>query len=599
MEFHHPPALTLSKDVKWFLAILLVIGIVLLATVIPGVFIIDEDNYLVSVLALRHGGFTPPGLDELTPSPSLLYFDPDARGRIMTTHPFALLVAPLYAFLALPFSYFGWYGLVFLNILSFLIAAALVLFLTRAVANSAFTPWIAAATFVLGSYSIEYAQGVWPHMLSAGLATAAFFLAVKSLGDTRYLYAGLAGLTFGIAVGVREQNILFAGCTGLGLLMFGKRRVATLAAFAVGLAIPLVAISFINLHKFAFFHPFPKFFSYASDVSVTHQESPVLEPLRAFWAKVVDFSYIGTINDPVKASLFYRAPGSGAVLLYGIVKKSLLQSAPWIGLAIIGCVTAWIPKPIHLPEARRLLKMTSLVVLPTLVLFSLAGSIRTDALAYNQRYFLELLPFCAVALALLMDHFEIKPTYLIAGFAAGGLIVMGVLQHPSAFLKFSGQLKIPLVLSLLLIFVWVFPARFIHRNIPSLALGACLGWALVIHLGTDLVGSRFRRSDNDQRLQILKNVVPDHSALFTYWGNKDAAGPLQLERDVIIVDVHADDGHDAPQLINELLAQRRKIFILLIDIPDEMLTRILQGRSTRRFSESYMNFVEVLSQPPG
>lgn len=36
-----------------FIAALLVLGAVLFATVIPGVFSIDEDNYLVNVIAVR------------------------------------------------------------------------------------------------------------------------------------------------------------------------------------------------------------------------------------------------------------------------------------------------------------------------------------------------------------------------------------------------------------------------------------------------------------------------------------------------------------------------------------------------------------------
>jgi len=58
-----------------FVALLLAGGVLLVATTIPGVFTVDEDHYMVTVLALRAGQLTAPGTGGLPPSRSLLKED--------------------------------------------------------------------------------------------------------------------------------------------------------------------------------------------------------------------------------------------------------------------------------------------------------------------------------------------------------------------------------------------------------------------------------------------------------------------------------------------------------------------------------------------
>ncbi|HLF20591.1 MAG TPA: hypothetical protein VI704_07360, partial [Bacteroidota bacterium] len=114
------------RDIRILLLVLSIVGVFLTLTAIPGIFIIDEDNYLVSLVALRHGRFTIPGTEGFKPSSELVYFDPEANHRIVSSTPVTSLAPPLYAFIALPFSVFGVRGLILLNILAFLITAFLV-----------------------------------------------------------------------------------------------------------------------------------------------------------------------------------------------------------------------------------------------------------------------------------------------------------------------------------------------------------------------------------------------------------------------------------------------------------------------------------------
>src|SRR5262245_53031657 len=108
------------SPVKALLVALIVLGAALSSTVVPGIFTVDENNYLVNVLALQRGRVTLANTDGLSPSRELLFFDPTNRSRVVTSTPVGSTAPPLYAFLALPFSFFGWRGLTALNTVSYL-----------------------------------------------------------------------------------------------------------------------------------------------------------------------------------------------------------------------------------------------------------------------------------------------------------------------------------------------------------------------------------------------------------------------------------------------------------------------------------------------
>jgi hypothetical protein len=110
-----------------------------------------------------------------------------------------------------------------------------------------------------------------------------------------------------------------------------------------------------------------------------------------------------------------------------------------------------------------------------------------------------------------------------------------------------------------------------------MCVGICLGWGLAFHLGSDVIASRRVKGANASRTADLRQALPDHSALLTYWGNRDAAGPLLLERDLVVLDVHADDGEDAPVLIRELLQQHRRVFVQRGGIPPALYARVSDG----------------------
>jgi len=573
-------------------AVLVALSILLWATIVSGPFIIDEDNYLVTVVDLQHGRLTVTGTDHLTPSQELLYFDPQADQRMVHTTPVVSLVPPIYAFIALPFSYGGWKGLVLLNIISFLIATYLVFRYVEQVAEQRTTPWIAAALFALGGYCIEYAQGVWPEMLSVALCLGSTYLCFKARKNGSFLNAFFAGALVGIATGVREQNIFFAGCIGVGLLLFGARRVRSASAYAFGVVLLLVAIATLNYDRTDHWHPFPKVGSYTHDVAATTEDHTVLEPLRVFWSKVVDYSSYGPNTAHIRSGYYQWDAASHTILMNGIVKKSWIQSSPWIGLALVAFLVAWGARKPRISESLQELRILGLIVIPTLLMFSVAGFDRTDGLSFNQRYFLELLPLCAIGLGLYLDRRVLNAVPVGIGFLVGLIIVVCAFMLPGAAVRHAGERFIPLLLAMTFAGVWYL---FKGHKVAFFLLGACVGWAFFFHVESDLVGSRFRRQINAVRLEYLKKIIPDHSALFTFWGNKDAAGPLQLDRDVVILDVWADGGRDGQLLENELQDGGRRIFILENDMPEQELDGLTRGRQLLEHGDGNLKVAEILA----
>ncbi len=89
-----------------------------------------------------------------------------------------------------------------------------------------------------------------------------------------------------------------------------------------------------------------------------------------------------------------------------------------------------------------------------------------------------------------------------------------------------------------------------------------------------------RRINRDYR-EALAPVLPDRAGLFAYWGAKDAYGPLQLDRDLVIVDPWADEGESAPALVDALLDQKRRVLVVVNGFPPDLLAEMSEGRAVR------------------
>ncbi len=433
--------------------------------------------------------------------------------------------------------------------------------------------WLGVALFTLGGYSMEYAQGVWPHMLSVLLCLGAVYsVSIVWLGGNS-IYAFLGGLFAGLACGIREQNVFLAACIGLTIVFWGSNKIRSATHYLGGIALPLLASATLNWFRLGVFYPLPKAHSYAHFVTGSVQSDTWLKPIGVFWVKIVDFSafkYYQTFENFVDYS---REPSTGAFLVGGIVKKAFIQSSPWIALAMVLCIAVWLGKA-NVPDLKKkILRPLSLLILLPLAMFSMAG-FRMDGLSFNQRYLLEIVPLAAIVVALCVDELSVHKFKVIGGFLFAALSCAVLLMLPTRQFLHVAILKVPLVLGSALIITWLFKGRETITRVFVVMLGLCLGWSFLVQT-IDLAASRNIRTTNAIGLDSLDSKIPDHSALFTFWGaQKSTAGPLQLYKDVVILDAWADMGNDAGTLTHQLLQQKRKIFLFGTGMPPKIVQNI-------------------------
>ncbi len=582
--------------------------VLLVGTAVRGAYIVDENNYLATLLSLRAGRLSLPGTDGLTPSAELYWFDPLAKSRTPRT-PVVSTAPPLWAFLAWPFSPFGWFGLVALNALAFAATIWMVQRQSRAFSQRRTTPWIAAAAVLLGGFSIEYAQGVWPHSLTMALAAASLVLAARARQRERLGPALAAGLALGLATGIRYQNIVFAVAVGLGLLLFGRRRLPSAALFTLGVALPLLAASALNRARLGWWNPVSKGPGYVSFAPPAEGQSGRLtEGVRVLYAKLIDFSSHPPMGGGASSSGADRwrwepDPALGAYLVHGAVKKALLQSAPWLAMALVVLLLAWRPRAQAPPGLADEARALSIPVAALLLLFALSGFSRQDGLCANQRYLLELVPAGALALGLGLDRLELpRPALLAGALAASATAVFVLWPDLDPRLRVRGLLLIPLLLagtSVLVLLALRLGLDHLRALVAAMAVltGACLGWAAAVHLGDDLPAAYRRRLGAAALAERWDAVLPARAALFVHFAGRDASAPLHLGRDLLLMDPWLDGGQSAPRVAAELLASGRRVFLDLALVPAPLAKRISAGHDIRVALESDRPIWEIVPRP--
>ena len=568
--------------------VLAVLGAVAALLIVPGVFTVDENNHLAWVVSLRSGRLTLPGTDALPRSSELLFFDPVPEVRPGARA--SSVVPPLYALFALPFSLAGWTGLFLLNIAAWLVTIALVRAAARRAGASQPAAWIGALAFALAGFSLEYAVGVWPHALAACLSVAAFVAALHAAERDRVRWAYAAGLLAGVAAGVRYQHIVTAGLIGLALLTDPVQRLRKAMAYAAGLALPLALCSVVNSLRAGIVSPVSKGRGYVALRGLATGASR-WDPLRAFGAHVLDFSMQRHI--PMWQQIGGHWSDTGALLLLSAVKKALLQSAPWVLAVMMAMAAAWLRGEPANP-ARRVLRAAGIVVAGVLLLFAFAGTDRPDGWCYNARYFFDLIPLAALALALLVERTGMRWRPLAAGAAAGVLgAAIPLALSPASAVRQLALMYVPLVLAFASVLLFAAARRRprVQRWLAP-ATGVLLGWAAAVHMGDDLPAARARRLANLSKLSSVAALLPDVPvALFAQ--RADALGPLLLERrDLVIASTWPDHGHDAPALVEAFQRAGRRVFVLP-DVPEAELRALSAGRLVRPVGGADSLFVEI------
>jgi hypothetical protein len=407
---------------------------------VPGTFSIDEVTLLLSArsLAQGYGVEVWNGFEEF-PSPALVPgWLKVVEGRLVSQYPDLFLLVALPAFRA-----FGLRGLMLVNLLAFAVVCGLTFDLARRRAGERVAAG-AVGLLALASFAFEYAVGAWPHMTATLCVLAPLALLDRALerpGSRRAVGLALAaGVIGGLGVGVRLDVAFALAAFGGALLLQRPARWREAGALAVGTLPGLVALALLNREKFGSLNPFtygPAYYGPGYGHDLTAGGSLGLWAFALFAVALAGLA----IRRASSGVLARREIGLGVVLLLGLValpgachqaasaarglteltvdlrlraadhpeaapgrrvgdpirnfgalKKSLLQSVPWVVLAALPLAAALRRRA----GCGRLLLLAAAPV-AFVVPYGIFGW--DGGWALNQRYFLPALPVLALLAA--------------------------------------------------------------------------------------------------------------------------------------------------------------------------------------------------------
>jgi hypothetical protein len=267
-------------------------------------------------------------------------------------------------------------------------------------------------------------------------------------------------------------------------------------------------------------------------------------------------------------------------------------------VVLVALLLAWLGRRRAGDGQRTELRAMALVVWPTLALFSVAGFGRTDGFCFNQRYFMELLPLAAVTFAWVVERWDLRRQPVLVGalIAAAGAFWLLVLDG-SAVSRHFALLRVPLALAAVLLVAWAVARWRPARGLLSLALGGCVMWSVMAHLGDDLPASRRARMAASRWTEVLDRSLPPRAAVFAWKGVRNTVAPLLLERDLVILDAARDEGASARELSEIFLERERRVFVIANGFPADLLEALGEDRAVRSMSGRGMRILELAALP--
>ncbi len=410
--------------------VLMLAGVFLAA---PAPFIIDGGIYLDMARAMADdGSLAIAGNGGVESAPALTkYLTHGIDGRVYPQYPsgYALLAAPFYKLM-------GVRGLILMNAA----AAFASIWLTWRIAAHFYAAEIAryaAIIFALATFILSYGFSVWPHALSLGILLASVYCTIAATKDQhRFKQLALmcaSGIFVGVGINIRVDVILALPIIFLWLRLFARPndRLGP-ALLLIGMVPGLMLASQLNLVKFGVFSPF----SYGPSVGADSIERyiPIMTAgvalLAGAWLfnmpkmahiamhkfgaracvgalgiaalvtvlgaggfiwKILHGAYVLIINLQAHDAYFQEGVERnqfGQVLFWGYPKKALIQSLPFLPLAIIPAFQFFRGKNIA-GAGLCLLAIAAPVVFYSMSQWHGGGS-------YNMRYFMPALPFIAI-----------------------------------------------------------------------------------------------------------------------------------------------------------------------------------------------------------
>lgn len=553
---------------RWTRVALLLVALVagLAATIRPGPLSIDEVTYLLMArsFAQGHGVVVANGFEDLGTTLFAAGWTKEVAGGLVSQYPdfWTAAVAPVYSAL-------GFEGLFWVNVVAFVGCLGLVWNLGVRLFEDRWTAGIAVTLFVGASYAWEYAVAAWPHMSALLLilvSTWCLTRAFQEPGDgRRWTWSFLGGFVGGVGVGFRLDVAFAVGGLALVPLLSARPRWREVSGFLVAAALPLVGLAVLNRIKFGILSPF----SYGPSVHTAATGAgpylPVLAAVgaavgfwawyraergartraegrraalaaallavlvvaslpmgRSFMARLADGTFQLVVDLRVRdlgiqEGALERGP-TGSLVYAGVVKKSLLQSLPYLPLAIL-------PLTALLRRSSEAWKGLLLAAAPAALIVVMGAFAWHGGLCFNLRYFLPALPFAALLSAAALR--ELGPPrgrgwLVVVGLPAlVALAVVGrwALGPMTVAEQETFYLNVPLGLSGLLI-LFLIAARFTPSSARwrtgALAMAlVCVTWAGLVAFGLDLRATLRLRGVHARAAAVARPALPERGVLLS------------------------------------------------------------------------------------
>ncbi len=502
------------------------------------------------------------------PSPELRTWNHQVRadGRLISQYPY------FHSVLAWPFyKIAGFRGLFALNAVAYIALAAFTFLLSQRLWRDKRIAADALIVLTLATFAWQYSQAAWSQLLAAAFLVAGVYFAVGAVQSTERRWAVIlawaAGMAIGFGAGVRLDVIFAAPALLVPLLFDRPPRWREALGVAAGLTPGLVLLSVTNHAKFGSFNPL----TYARDAGAaslsgyTALVATALVVLGIAWVATRDRTWtmlvrnrwaaVAAVALPAAAAIGFspeirhvltstvwgswvliadlglipeRAGGiamtrgpMGGIVYAGTFKKALIQSLPWLPVAIL---------PLAAAVRTRDKPMSHLVVLLAAGAFLAIYGRYTwhGGYAFNLRYFVPLLPLFAIYGAAGIHRLAAGESSKALRGAATAVAVCGTFVWLYAVYRDTALaamepviLRLPQVLAALLAFLLAAAAvrrgAPVLRRLAFLAVFACLAWSFAMAMAMDFPRTYMLRMYRHETGQFLAAHIPADSILFSVY----------------------------------------------------------------------------------
>ncbi|MBI5375569.1 MAG: hypothetical protein HZA77_09045 [Candidatus Schekmanbacteria bacterium] len=618
-----------------FIAVIIFIALFLY---IPSLFSIDDASYFLMAKSFNDS-FSyriSNGYEEYKSTVFGVFQPVYYRNAMYAKYP------PYYPIVAFPFyRVLGFQGLFLLNIISF----AGALYFIYLIAMKLFDDRLVAARsvylYALSTFAMEYAIGLWPHMLSVFLVMAGMYLFLSYFlpdkGSFSVLIASSALLSF--SIGIRLLNLEFLVVAAM-LILFVQRKIIPAIIFILSAVPSLLLQGAINSSRFGIFDPFSyghyknRNFSYY----LLHPELSIIFIFMAFVIFLVIkkeelfsgkkllymsgvFSvalvFLLVVNTEFRNITFFwlytcycnifdissfhydlAKDESGGMLFSGIVKKALIQSCPYLILSFLGFI-------FMLKEGvtkKRTLYTYFLFIIPILFMSSFFFH---GGFAFNIRYALELIPFGIISFCWLIRDMRFgKWEITAAGLISSFFLILFYYQKVGNIFFENLILYIPLFLSAVLLLLFVYSKRSVSDKISvrfsyklllliSIFYSVCAAWA------GDVQASRRIRLNNYSIYNSLNTHIEDNSLICMTSDKTVEILPIKALKNVRIAYIPVNDLLMYETVINSFLVRNIHSYVLSYS-GDEKAIKNSFGKKyvLKKIANGDILLYEILSKKP-